>query len=174
MENRHALILITADDCGHCKSLKKEWPSIEPNILSISSIRIIQIPLSSMSSSIDISRYPRGLKKYKRWFPMLLLVPSQNWNAAISHLGDEVELDAEIMNGVFRGGKSEIEGAVAMTSDNIINWIERSLKKEKFKSGASGPKIPFNPSTSSSYVKTVGSSTSSVCNAKIISRRHYP
>jgi hypothetical protein len=54
----------------------------------------------NFSGRFDSNTYPYGLRRYAKWFPMILAIPGKLWDNAIEqiHLGDNNSI--EIKSGV--------------------------------------------------------------------------
>lgn len=131
------LVIIKADNCGHCRNLTEKLPKITKAIREFDSqLHIEIVALSSMSAKIDTSKYPAGLTEYAIRFPMILLVPNATWKKATKKLSDNVEIrkGVQVMNMVWENGKLESKyGYDFRESEAFIKWLQDSYKNEDYK-----------------------------------------
>ena len=159
------LVIIKADNCGHCRNLTEKLPKITKAIREFDSqLNIEIVALPSMSSKIDTSKYPAGLSEYAIRFPMILLVPAATWKKATKKLSDNVEIrkGVQVMNMVWENGKLESKyGYDFRESEGFIKWLQDSYKNEDYKkyskagetvgadTGATAEKVETKPSPKS-------------------------
>lgn len=92
MDNRPIFIFIHAKTCGTCKSYMPQWEKHKSEISKVA--RVIEIELNTTKDQLP-SNYPIGLSRYRRWFPMFLLIPASQWtmngniNAAVFNAADD-------------------------------------------------------------------------------------
>jgi hypothetical protein len=97
MQNtKDLLIFINAGNCPHCKVLKEEFPRWSDDLATLG-VRAVSVPVATMATPIDDS-YPVDLRKYQRWYPMILLTSQSDWANALNNKRTAV-LSPIIMNG---------------------------------------------------------------------------
>lgn len=144
MSSRGVLILISAKTCGHCKRLYDSyWPEITSEVKSLGGIEIVEIKLETTSSPLDTTKYPAGLNKYLRWYPMLLLVPTANYQQALRD--KDTKIDGYILNGKLTdtGVADFVNAGYSMDKAGIMKWINDTLAKPQFNSK---PPVPTTSS----------------------------
>jgi len=76
---------------------------------------------------IDIRNFPKDLRRYLLWFPMLLLIPSDTWDEANRHLGPN---SSSRLNGIYvMNGKFEDNRLIReeiwdrSLTDSYVSWV---------------------------------------------------
>lgn len=164
------VVFITADNCGHCRTLKEKLPDIEAALIGLGGVRIVKVPLPSIGSQIDTSRYPAGLNNYLKWFPMILLIPGAKWDQAMSNTKSNTDLSAFIMNGTMENGSPKHGGSsYSLDKSGIIAWVSSHLSSLPSSSGYVAPSF----SSGLVYVPTSKTKTDSTCDMRLLGRRGW-
>lgn len=125
---KNKFVLITSDACIHCSVFKqtilnelqeriiKDYKNIEWNHINIPTFEFKE------------KGYPKGLKNLISWYPILFLIPSELWDS-----GDLTKnLDKiQVLNGVIKNGRVEIDRKYSITLENILKWIDEYQEKIK-------------------------------------------
>ena len=134
-DRRPVLLLVTANNCHVCVSLKPAWESgMAKGIATTGIVRIERLQLAEMynyPSTMVLSdgrevKIPNTVKEYIQWYPTLLLINGSDWNDAMRD--PSTILRMRIFNGQDVKGVAEIlpiEQRVGMSIDNIVNWIRK-------------------------------------------------
>lgn len=162
--------------CGPCAALSAVWnnpPKAGGDSVCTSfrriypNIRIIEVACKDMNGEFDVNAYPKDLRRFAVWFPMIILIPGPSWDKAMSKLGprNDVTLDgAQPMNELYDETGRMIPGNKYNTSitTEFGRWLKDALEMDSFKkiqNGTSssmsssginipttiGPKTPIKP-----------------------------
>ena len=145
MSSDPVIVLYKAETCGACKRLSSIWDSIV-NAMKVAypNIRFFVISSADRSGVFELNTAPKGLLKYRGWFPMVLLVPGPLWNEAMANLGPNnmVELTRGVQ--VFNGKSGrEIIGQITAPRDFVekydmsrpqewVRWLTDAMQSEDF------------------------------------------
>lgn len=122
MDSRPVFVVITAENCGHCKSFKNgPWPDTKAALESMGTVRVVHIELAAMGDALP-PQYPSTLQTYIRGFPTLLLVSGESWNRALQSGGP---LDYQVF-GTDAIGK---RGTYSRDKAGIISWINNAVPR---------------------------------------------
>lgn len=191
-DTKAVLVIITAGNCGHCNTLKKKLPTIIPKIASEANVKVVEVPLTSMSSQIDTNKYPADLARYKKWYPSMILFSGSEWDTAMSNTGSTITLNGIILNGkIGANGNAVTDESKKMIdpgdAGKVIAWINQSKSSLPTSSQSNGGErrtvevVPLvgNP-TYGSPIVTQNTNTGNylftepqknVCNMKIYTKR---
>jgi len=191
MKSEPVIVFYKTSTCPHCNNLNKIWDQVTKEIKKISpNIRFFILNSTQNNGSFDNKLAPTSLIKFNAWFPMILLVPGNVWDAAMKNLGENNEVDIKdgviILNGKFNDNKlSYVHKYDIRKPDQIAQWVKESLNDDSFKTiqNSNIPIIPikkaiqpstFQPFLSSlskkSDTKYLESGPDNICSMKIISR----
>jgi len=171
MDQRPVLVLITAENCGACKALYHIWSDVESGLVATGLVRIVRIPLPNMGAEIDSSKFPSDLSRYRRWFPMLLLVAGPKWNEASQHTSQAIPLQAKVFNAILNESGEVVykpSGAYSLNKEGIINWVKAEAGDLNVTSLK--PLVPLTPKTAAATVLLP--TAKQVCTMNINSRRY--
>jgi hypothetical protein len=142
----YVLVLYTSKMCGFCDRLLNIWEDLtdihKPTVTSLvrtkyPSIKIEHVSAPDNTGVFDYKKYPKGLRYYSKWFPMILLVPGQLWRELIKNLAANPPLEmatgVHVLNGVIKDKVLTHEGVYdLMSATEILKWIgEVVLKRTK-------------------------------------------
>lgn len=136
MSNVPVLIVITADGCGACKQLKRQWSGIkkwmEDNNIDVE-VRNHNTFLQQGKSTIKFDEDGPDFSKDIRWFPTLILIPRRYYKPE-GNLAN-----AYVYNGKYENGTLKQD----IRYRSIQKWITETIDKPAFKS-ANMPKLNIN------------------------------
>ncbi len=145
---RPVLVIITDDDCPHCKKYKVEERAKFERRLQLDA-RVTIINMEPIDKIIDnkgrvtkvlysgTNYHPELSYRYLCWYPNFILCTSTDWN---NHNGP--------LNGIVYGGKfvkqTTVSGSIIetiipedevndITTDNLMQWVTNNLNTSKFK-----------------------------------------
>lgn len=124
-DSRPIFIFISAKNCGTCKSYLPQWPAAKSKISQIA--RVIEIELAKTSDQLP-NNYPPGLKRFKQWFPMFLMVPASQWYKGD---GKPEYFNAVVFNGVDDG--KDVKHSAVLDYPGIPDWAKAQLSTDLFK-----------------------------------------
>lgn len=130
MDSRSIFVLATAKTCPHCTDFRRNWDHIKSQIEATNLVRIIDIEVNSTSETPDLTKYPRDLSRWVRWYPTFLLFKGKSWDAAVPGPGRDVSgavLDGSIFNGYITPLKAEFIRGSPPTRENLLDWIKREV-----------------------------------------------
>lgn len=132
------LIFFKSEQCTHCNNLSKMWKDVEPVLKGVyPKLRISTITAKDNTGTFDSSKVPKDLLRYAGWFPMILLVPGNVWDAAMSNLGPKnpiiIKDGVQIMNGKFAGDKLTYAQKYDIRKpDKFGAWLKEALADKDF------------------------------------------
>lgn len=117
------LVLITAHDCGGCRTLKNTGAeeAIEKEMAFMKDLDMIVITLNSMRDDLD-PKYPRNLENHRKWYPIFLLFKTSDWDLG---LPDGCEVRA--YKGKFEDGQITYIGGPPASPSRIRDWATSSI-----------------------------------------------
>lgn len=133
-DSRNILVVISAGDCSACKYYKenKVFDKIKEGVTSSGYVRYEHIEVSSMKDSID-KKYPQVLNKWKRFFPIFILINGKDWNNELKDI-DEKNPNIEIFNARIVEGTIVPINDISNGPDKIPDWIKTQVTSNaKFK-----------------------------------------
>ena len=183
MVSEPIVVLFKAKGCKYCDVLMSYWDKV---VLAIKQVypkmRFTVLTVNSMSD-FDPNTIPNGMRMYRRWFPMTLLVPGHIWDRAMADVGPSSTV--EIVDGVqvFNG---EIVGKTvnqnirydARNQSGYASWIQEALRKPEFirAQNSPGPVIPNHYADIMEPVETpkIVKHEANSCGLNLVSRYHRP
>lgn len=133
---QHVLVVVKAGGCGTCKRFSEVYPDLG-KVLEASNVKvgnIVEVSIPSYAHPTLDERYPRSLRGYLRFFPMVMLVPKANWDTAVASPASELPLKGRVMNGTVetQSGK-EIARQQSPTinflqKESLIQWIKTAAR----------------------------------------------
>lgn len=155
------VVLYKSSACRHCTALSNIWdkpPSKDQDSVMTAlkkvypNLRFYVVTAKDNTGKFDENTAPKDLIRYAKWFPNILLIPGQLWDAAMAKLGpknDVMLIDGvQIMNGRLVNGVPNYEQLYDIRKPSeFANWLKVSLENEDFrrvqsKSGGSGIIVP--------------------------------
>jgi len=141
------VILYKSNLCHHCGSLSEIWDkpmkdgsdNIVDSMKKIyPKIRFFVVTSKDNSGKFDENTAPKDLKRFGKWYPMILLVPGKIWDNAMSKLGPKSEAvitdGVQIMNGTLKNGIPELHQKYdTRKPSEFAKWLKDSLENEDFK-----------------------------------------
>jgi hypothetical protein len=112
------LALVMSDACGHCRTFKTQQletlrKKINKEFRNVS-LEVINLP--EFSSPLP-EGCPQSLRNIISWFPMLILVPNDQWTSGSFS-------NCSVFNGIHRpGGKPQYVSKYQLNVDQILHWI---------------------------------------------------
>lgn len=165
----YVLVLYSSKMCGHCDRLLKIWQDLtdihKPTVVSLvrakyPSIKVEHVPSADNTGVFDYTKYPKGLRYYSKWFPMILLVPGQLWRELNKNLAANPPLEmttgVHVLNGVLKDKVLTHEGVYdIMSPTEILKWIgEVVLKRTKEMGGGIQSDAPLPEEINSIFENT--------------------
>jgi len=145
------IVFYKSEKCGYCTSLSKIWDKPESNsgksIVSAikekyPNMRFFTVQCKEMDGKFDENTIPKDLLRYGKWFPMILLIPGNLWDRAMSKLGpnNDVKLfdGIQIMNALWKDNGKDLELKYEHKYDirnplEFVKWIDNSYQNENFR-----------------------------------------
>lgn len=155
------LVLYKAKGCGYCDNIEKIWDDLS-NIhkhtiarairKTYPSIKMEKVAANDTFGAFDYKKYPKGIFFFKKWFPMVLMIPSKVWKEGMDNLTKNPPVDLTrgtfILNGVIENGqilsKPEYNN---MDVDDIMRWVKyvvQTKSKEMAMGNTDVPKKSFS------------------------------
>jgi thiol-disulfide isomerase/thioredoxin len=131
--NKPVFVIVTADNCGACVEFKKVWQDVKKNIQNLNLVTIVEISLKTRADLPPPNLYPVDIRRFIGWFPTFLLFTSQSWDDALQN--SSKQLSGVIFNGRVNSTTRRVElteTRIGPSSDNMIDWIRRSLNQLPF------------------------------------------
>jgi hypothetical protein len=146
------VVLYKSNGCRHCDALTRIWDSPpgrgeDSVVMALKKvypkIRLFVVTAADNNGRFDENIAPKGLLKYMKWFPMILLVPGNLWDTAMSKLGptNDVQLidGVQIFNAVWKSGALEYTNLYdGRTPSEFGKWLTVALENPDFKRVQSG------------------------------------
>lgn len=123
------LVFYKSEACGHCLRLAELWPEIEKEVVkNYPKVKPVIVTAKKLDGEFDYNKFPKGLLKFRAWFPMILLIPAEDWNKAMTMLGPNSSYNFDrvsIMNGKREGDKIEHKPEYnPMKKEDYVLWIK--------------------------------------------------
>lgn len=171
---RPVIVLITAKTCSHCHTFRsKVWSDLKPRLETDGRLRIVEIDLETTESKPSTD-HPQDLRRFIRWFPMLLVASGSSWNHAKKN--PTAKLQATVFSGQVNGDHVTYQPGPPANRDTVFSWLEDELKNPGFVAVAQRPKVvftndgrPLGAQRPIDVVPTVGS----VCKQRYRARNAY-
>jgi len=145
MSSDPVIVLYNSETCGPCKKLLSIWDSIVNAIKTLyPNMRFSVISSPNNSGLFEFDSAPKGLLKYRGWFPMVLLVPGPLWNEAMANLGPDNAVEITQGVKVFNcKNEREIIGQNTDPRDYVgkydifdpqewLQWLNDAMESEDF------------------------------------------
>lgn len=141
------VVIMTALVCNHCHGLLENMDAHETECRKIcSDVRFHYISTVRPGDPIDETIYPSDLFNYKKWVPMVLLVPGRLWDVAMASLGPGnpvlVRNGVQIFNAAPLTDEQRLAtpGALHLTHvqrydyrEGFVRWFRDSLMDPEFR-----------------------------------------
>ncbi len=142
------LVFYKAATCTHCTALSNIWESVKIAVKAVApNIRFFVVTARDLGGKFDENINPKGLARYAKWFPIILLVPGKVWDAAMTSLGPrnpiEIRDGVQIMNGKWSGDKLYPNGLYPLehigniykvqTPSEFGRWVKDAMQHPEFK-----------------------------------------
>lgn len=117
MSNRNPiLVIVTANNCDHCKIFKKDiLNDLKAALLRENKVTIEELNLNSTNDPIP-EHYSQDLGRYVKWFPTFVLFNRESWNNGNNLIGC-------VFNGIMDKGEAELVGKRKLNKNNIVRWV---------------------------------------------------
>ena len=139
-DDRPVIALITAKTCTHCHTFRsKVWSDLKPRLETDGRLRVVEIDLDSTDSKPSDS-YPQDLRRFLRWFPMVILSSGASWNQGLRR-APNAKLDAVVFSGQINGDQVSYQPGPAANKDTIFAWINEEIQKPAFASQVGGTPV---------------------------------
>lgn len=141
------IVYYKTQSCRYCRLLDREWgtetDTDNSTVLGAmkqvySKFRTFVISSVGDYGIFDENIVPSDMRRYGRWFPMILLVPGWVWNNAMKTLGPGNP--ATIIDGVqiFNGAKGADGDLIYQRNydrepEDFANWLTAALANEEFR-----------------------------------------
>lgn len=128
MESKPVFVLLTASNCGHCRTFKENiWPGLKSNLLQTGQVRVEQVEIQDMGAPVIPSSMPGGLITYAKWYPMILLVPGSAWDEGLSDKRRLTDLRAIVFNATKSNGRLVANESRERNAGSIFQWAMDNL-----------------------------------------------
>jgi len=198
------IVLYKSNQCRHCISLSEIWDkppadgsdSVVDTLKKVyPKLRFFVLTSKDNTGKFDENTAPKDLKRYGKWYPMILLIPGKIWDLAMSKLGpksDALLIDGvQIMNGILKNGQPELfQKYDTRKVTEFSKWLKEALENEDFKKIQNSnnnppiiptieqngniqphfPKIIRPNNTNKNYIGSDLHITGDICSMRIISR----
>ncbi len=137
--DKPVLVIATAQNCGGCIRYKNSTRhTLLQQLKNSSIVDIIEYdhPSTTTIDSVPPNFHPQ-FGAWVEWFPCFLLFSGSSWNAKNQPLVGAI-YGATNQNGNITPDQQPPQ----ITSDNIINWINREISSGKFKNQISYDSLP--------------------------------
>lgn len=155
------LLFIKSKLCGHCIKIDDIWPQYTDALnIAYPNLRIITFWVADNSIPLDYNTHPKALKAWAPWAPTILLIPGNEWDAAMAQLGPgskfEFTKNVKSMNTVFdhNGTAKYVPNYDPSKPSEFVRFVSDGLKDPAFKTGIKSyqPPMPQNVNPIVSYV----------------------
>jgi hypothetical protein len=141
MNDNPVVVLYKSKACGSCANLSKIWDDIVIEMKNIKpTIRFFTVESPDAFGFFDFSKAPKDLHRYKNSFPAILLVPGPLWNAAMTNLGvnNNVQITdgVQLFNGYLLDSVPKMHDKIRYAYNKpseFARWLKDSLENEDFK-----------------------------------------
>jgi thiol-disulfide isomerase/thioredoxin len=123
--SKPTVIIVTASNCGYCKSFRKTWDKVAKQASKIANFE--EIPLDDVNSSRIPSSYSNDLASIRPWFPMLLMVNPTDLEAAKRDPNTKMRFVA--FNGIAEDGAIKHKPTTERSEDNVVGWIKTNTQR---------------------------------------------
>lgn len=119
--------------CKFCRMLTEIWDQVKEEMLKVRpGLRFFIITSKTKTGDINPDVYPKDIKRYNKWFPMVLLIPGKLWNSAMENLGSNnpiLLLDGvQVFNGIMRNGfPQHVRKYDSTKPEHFANWLRSGL-----------------------------------------------
>ena len=137
------MVLYKSKSCRHCEDLSKIWDNGTDSVVNslkkvYPKLRFFVLETNDNTGKFDENTAPKDVKRYGKWFPMVLLIPGRVWDVAMSKLGpksDATIIDGvQIMNGYLKNGNVEmLHKYDTRKTAEFAKWLKDALENEEFK-----------------------------------------
>lgn len=142
------VVFYKSKTCGHCKRLEAKWgketDTDNSTVLGAMKkvypkIRTFVVSSNDSRGAFDENVVPSDLRRWGKWYPMILLVPGRVWDNAMATLGPKNS--ATIVDGVqiFNGTKGNngeltyVQKYNTQQPEDFAKWLVDSMNNEEFK-----------------------------------------
>ena len=141
------VILYKSNGCRHCTALSDIWDT-PPNrgedsvVMAMKKVypklRVFVVTATDNSGKFDENIAPKGLTKYNKWFPMILLIPGNLWDTAMSKLGPKNDVlltdGVQILNATLKNDNLDyVQKYDIRKPEQFGKWLTEALDNESFK-----------------------------------------
>lgn len=133
--SQQVLIVVTGrDNVPSCLFRDRLWPRLKQRLMNSTNLLLVEIELEKIRDIYSESfakLYPPNLPRYIHWFPSFILCTHSSWVLREA-------LNVEVFGGRIdhneETGQEELSigTSVALTEDNICQWINKILVSKKF------------------------------------------
>lgn len=149
------VLLCTRCTYGNCSDVGGFWDdgsenSVVSTLKTIySNIRTVVVNANN-DGTFDEHKWPKDLIRYGKWFPMILLVPGQLWDNAMSRLGPNNDIQliegVQIMNGYLVDGVLKYHCIYDITkASEFGRWFQTAINATNIKNFSCVPISQSSP-----------------------------
>ena len=138
MDRRPVFVLTTAKNCIGCTIFKREWNSLNKELLKQGRVKVVTIEVPTTQSKPDPKRYHKDLSRFIGWFPTMSLFPGDRWNDHSSELIGIVKngkiVPPKTVNGKLIPEHIDTVGTVdkaSLSKRDILNWVNYTLDRDR-------------------------------------------
>lgn len=159
------VVLYKSNMCSHCNELMKIWDtpsskgdSVTNNIRKIyPSMRFFIVTAKDNTGRFDETTAPKELLRYAAWYPIILLIPGNKWDLAISKIGSKSNIDllegVQILNGMWDNNELKyVQKYDIRNPAEFGRWIKDALNNDEFR------RVQSQPSSNNNIITPLPSS----------------
>ena len=125
--SKFILVVMSAGDCKVCNQLDSFMNSGLKESISQLNVDVIKIKTKSVEKKLDLKKFPKDLKKYRAWFPMIVIFKRARWEACLK--GEKKKLKGEIWGGVMGSkGVEDKKSEYKWSHDGIVSWVRNNTR----------------------------------------------
>lgn len=117
MDSRAIFVLVTSEDCPHCKTFRsKIWDSLKRALNKMANLQLVDISLKERNLRyLDTQKYPADLANQVRHFPEIMISSGDSWNKALQGRG--------------KLRVTRYEGQI--NKEEILDWVDKVMVNYK-------------------------------------------
>ena len=138
MDTRPVFVLTTAKTCPGCHAFKRNtWDSLKEELEKQGKVQVVTIEVEKTNDKPDPVKYHKDLSRFIGWFPTMAIFPASRWFNHKSELIGIVKNGKLVPpgtneNGQFMPEHLEIVGKMNLSKDDILNWVDYTVKQDMF------------------------------------------
>lgn len=137
----HILVVIKADDCGHCRHFSEAYPYLGATLsglnIKVGDIKVINVG-SFQRPSLPAAE-PSSLNPYLGFFPMIVMFSKADWTKAVKNPKEDTKMIGVVIGGTARlqdSGPGTSRVVVTQDVTKSVNFMNPSVFGNWIKSAA--------------------------------------